>query len=305
MKSQSFKYFLDVIVPPLLVTSGILFNLLIILVYSRHKFTSLPTRNIWRLLSLVHIFCLLQIIKYFTINAFSFDLYLISPFTCKLVAFFSHSGLLASWLEIYITLDRLLTIINSTRFHKQLTRHQLLICLFIFVFYFAFFSHRFIFNEIVFVNATNTTKCSTKPEYEATYGILKWIDTALSAIVPFLIMFTSSIFLIYSIFKARDRLGKMLGDPVVKRRKLKRDIKFSVTLLMMNIVFLVCKAPVIVFLALNQDIISLWFSILDDLYYFSYVVGLFIYLMTNSIFAKEFLSMLKLKHIFCRYKIYK
>jgi len=74
-------------------------------------------------------------------------------------------------------------------------------------------------------------------------------------------------------------------------RTIVRDIKFSMTLVLLNVVFVTFKLPVIIYVSVKADRSSLWFSILDDLYYSCYAVNFFIYLGVNSIFCDEFLEM--------------
>ena len=285
------KFLLDTIIPPFLILIGTLSNILVISVYSQVKFRKLATKNVWRLLSLVDIFCLLQIIKYFLSNTFNYSLYMISPFMCKLIAFLTHFGTVSSWLVVYISSERLTSLVFP-KLNKLIQRNQITIFFIILIFYICFYSQRFIYNGFVYqtLNNSTTTKCSTLKQFIEINKTFKWIDTFISTIIPFILMFISSIFLIYTVFSSRKRLASSKSIP--NKRKLAKDIRFSVTLIALNFVFVSFKLPAIIYLSAGGSRTLVWFSLLDDLYYSCYAVNFFIYLAANSIFRQQFLIMI-------------
>lgn len=293
LPNSNLKYFLDVLVPPLLVTIGIISNILVLLIYSRKRFDNLPTRNIWRLLSLVDIFCLLQITKYFLKNTFQYDVYLVSPLSCKLVAFLTHCGVISSWLHVYLTLERFFSILNP-KVSFSLHRHHIPICLAIMAFYILFYSQRFIYNGLYINSLTNQTVCGTLYNYKRVVIVYKWIDTGVSTVVPFLLMLISSLYLIHSIFSSRRRMSiTMIGCN--RNAKVRRDIKFSASLVFINMMFVLFKSPAIVYLSMGGSRESIWFSFLDDLYYSYYAFNFFFYAMSNSIFNDEYRLMIRMR----------
>lgn len=287
------KFFLDTIIPPCLILIGTISNILVILVYSQPKFQKLPTKNVWRLLSTVDIFCLLQIIKYFLSNTFSYNLYMISPFTCKLIAFLTHSGAISSWLVVYISSERFTSLVFP-KLNKLLRRRQITIFALIFLFYVIFYSQRFIYNGFTYQVSNSSmnasiTKCTTLQEFQSIHIIFKWIDSFISTIIPFILMFLSSVFLIQTVFSSRKRLAT--NKSMLNKRKLVKDIRFSVTLIALNFVFVSFKLPAIVYLSTGEPRNDVWFSFLDDLYYSCYAVNFFVYFLANSIFRAQFLKM--------------
>ncbi len=294
---STFKFILDTIIPPILILTGLINNLLVIAVYSRKKFQKLSTKNVWRLLAFVDIISIFQITKYFTKNSFSYNLYLISAFTCKLVSFLSHIGANSAWLVVYISCQRLCSIISSG-LNKFLHKFQSLICCIIIAANISFYCQRFIYTDLMYKNSTNLTSltCTTRPEYIIHMDIFKWIDTVISTIVPFFLMLICSSLLIYTVFKSRRRMTATNKSNSTKaNRSIARDIKFSMTLILLNFVFVIFKLPVILYITLKGDISSVWFSILDDLYYSCFAINFYIYLGVNSIFCDEFLVMFNIR----------
>jgi hypothetical protein len=164
-----------------------------------------------------------------------------------------------------------------------------------------FYSQRYIYNKVQEIkNSMNESKlnCVIDESYNRAYYIFKWIDLVNSSLLPFFLMFFNSIFLSYCIFRARKRviIGKVTFVAAnTEKRKLKRDIRFTITLISLNIVFIALNFPINI--CLLSDCSNLFFSITDTLYYCTYVVNFFIYFMANSIFRKEFLLMF---HLSCK-----
>ena len=125
---MSFSYFSKIIYPPIVILIGLISNIFVIAVYSRRKFHKLPTKNIWRYISLAEIVSVLQILKHFIHNTFDFNLESVSSFVCKILSYFSHFGVIPAWFLVFLSFDRLASIIY-TRLSKFLRKHQLLILL--------------------------------------------------------------------------------------------------------------------------------------------------------------------------------
>lgn len=300
-----FEFFLNCMIPPVLIIVGTVNNLLLFAVYSRKKFASLPTRNIWRVLAIIDIFCLVQITKYFSLNTFDYNLFNINLFTCKFIGYLTHCGIMSAWLVVYISLERMLSILLP-KANKRLRKFQVLICIGIISFYILFYSQRLVYNGFIYSNSTtddNTTndtittrKCTYLPKYRTESNVFKWIDTTLSTILPFILMFLCSIFLIVTVFNSRRRMASnKSGQKSKNNKKLMRDIKFSITLISLNFVFVAFKLPAIMFLSFGGSTKSVAFYILDDLYYTSYVINFYVFLASNSVFCQEFLAMIHVK----------
>ena len=292
--SWSFKFILDVYVPPLLILVSLVTNILVIQIYKSRKFKKVNARNLWRLLSLIDIVCSLQILKHFVRSAFNYDIMLISAFSCKLFVFLSHTGAVSAWLHVYISMERFCSIVVPYLSKLLQTKSaQTRICLSIFLFNILFYSQHFIYTEIITMNKSdgNLTYsiCYAKPMYKEAVYIFNWLDLLISTVIPFFIMFFCSIVLICSIWRTRKRV--YLNQSPQANRRLKRDMKFSITTVLLDLMFIALNLPISVYILIDGDL-GLVFSVTDDLYYFSYTVNFFIFFAVNSIFRHELLNSL-------------
>lgn len=132
--------------------------------------------------------------------------------------------------------------------------------------------------------------------------IVKIMHIVNTVTLPFTLMLVSTILVIIGIYKSKNRLlrhqyqGKLR---LARRRALQnRDIKFSFTLITLNLIFLVFNLPLAVsyltvFEYNKQDPYrGLTFAVTRGLYYSSFATPFFIYLASNSMFCREFFLML-------------
>ena len=274
---------LQMILPPIIIVVGVLGNILTILVYSRKSFSKLSTKNTWRILATVEIFNVLQLTKHFAKNTFAFNINKVSNFTCKLFVYFSYFNSIPAWLLTYLSIERFLMIRSFHRLHKISIKYQTLIITFCIFWDLVIFSPILI---LYYVDYENKTTCRIIKGYESFDIFFYCFDTFNSTILPFLIMFLCSLFLIQSVFKSRNKLRKK--PTVAANRKLRRDIQFSLTLIVSNLLFFILNFPITIKLLLEPEDSSFSYFLLVDLYYTSYTINFFIYLITNSNFRRAF-----------------
>jgi len=108
------------------------------------------------------------------------------------------------------------------------------------------------------------------------------IDLIYGFAVPFLFMFTFSGLLIFIIFKSRLKILHLSNQH--DRNRLKKDIKFAVSSIFINLFFFILNIVTCVYtnekLSVEYDI-SLW------VYYISFCVNFYILFAFNSIFRKK------------------
>lgn len=285
---------LQIILPPVIMLIGVLGNILTILVYSRKTFRTLSTRNTLRILSLVEIFNVLQMWKHFALNTFNFNIYLVSSVTCKLVIYFSYFNSITAWLLTYISIERLLKI----RFPRQArlaNKHQTLIISSCIIWNLIANSQDMIYNDLVAdSDYNNATSCMVLEQFEHAEAAFLYFDLINSTVLPFLVMLLSTVFLTYTVFKSRKKMARFAST--ISNRKLRRDIQFSMTLALSNLIFFLFNFPVLIYFIVDNTMGDyVLYTVLIDLYYTSYAVNFFIYLMTNSNFRREFFHMVNLK----------
>ena len=99
-----------------------------------------------------------------------------------------------------------------------------------------------------------------------------------------------SILLIKAIFKSRSRIN--LNNTVRENKRLKKDIKFAISLLLMNLLFVILHLPFasVIFLTFydNYDLFNIFYYI----YYISYGINFYIIFFTNSLFRTVFFTIL-------------
>ena len=103
---------------------------------------------------------------------------------------------------------------------------------------------------------------------------------------PFLLMFIFSSLLILAIFQSRNRVMRN----IVEQRNFKQDIRFSVTSLSLNIIFLILNLPLSI---INFDTTFSDFEFILCLYIFfcNYAINFYVILFTNYMVRKELTTM--------------
>lgn len=276
-----FEYFLDKIYPLILVVISILGNSLVIIIYSQKYFKNLASRNIWRLIALIDMFCVLQIFKHIMSNVFDIYIYLITPLLCKLVSFFSHFGTISAWLHAYLTAELVCTITLPTVVKRFRHLYNYIIGA-IFLLNCLFYAQRFFYTDII--RTDNQTYCGDMEKFKEVFQVFLWIDFINSTMLPFLLMILSSFVLIHTIFKSHAKLTKSYSK--VLKRKLLKNIRFSITLVVLNLTFIVLNMPIHLYFLL-EGTSNLWFSFFDDLYYSCYAINFFVLFIVNPVFRRE------------------
>ncbi len=305
MPARHLDFFFKHLLPVPLILAGLATNLFIILTYSRPKFRKTSIRHIWRLLAAIDAFCLLQLLRHYIKYQFGITLEETSPALCKLLIYFSHISAISAHLLVYISIDRMLTILFP-HLIKALKRHQAIILLSIVGFNLSFFSQRLVYQVLVSeANTTNAT-CMKSATYKTAFLVFEWLDLAIASILPFAVMILCTLFLTLSIQQSRSRIITPRCSTAARRR-INKDIKFAVTLVLLDVTFIVTNLPIQVFFlavsAWTSEEFS-WFYLLDSLYYLGFVTNFFIYMLVNSGFRKEFLVMTRLDWVIMKTRKY-
>jgi hypothetical protein len=112
-------------------------------------------------------------------------------------------------------------------------------------------------------------------------------------LLPFFLMLLFSILLIIAIFMSRSTIN--LNNTARQIRQRRKDIKLSISLLFMNLLFVLLNLPVEIYLFLPFYIDT--YTFLVYIFYISYGVNFYILLVTNSLFRKQFYSLFYKKKI--------
>jgi hypothetical protein len=222
---------------------------------------------------------------------------------CRLTKIIAYALTVPSgWILVVVSLDRYLSIAFPTRFRIRKNRlFQLLICIILvlkdFVYYgqlyFSFVKYKT--NITIYDNTTNQTNQTIEQSWtcqEIEPALLSWLDLANSGILPTLLMFICTFFILKCL---HDSKKNIIDHNNQERPKISnRQKKFAITVLSLNIIFLLTNIPVVVWnvfrefqVYIEPNIQNLITSIIFLIYYIQYGSCFFINFTVNSIFKDE------------------
>ena len=299
----------------IVIFSGIFFNSLTILVQSRGSLKGTWLSVYFRVLATNYLINNV-LFALDSVNSPFSKTFLVESIVCKLSEQFNYAFCAtASWILAFISIDRYVTIsfLRKPKCFKKIY-FNLLLFTFIIGWNLAYYSPYFIFSESfmtfsryntdnftieILPNAKyieNLTECSIIG-YD-TSAILAYLDLVNSTLVPFLVML---VFAVLIILKIDDSKKKIYSKSLLKKKnetraklmkkRMRKNIKFSITILILNSIFLAFNLPV------SINLIIPYLSIDYSYTFFQayYSIDFFVYLCTNSGFRHEFLVMLSLQ----------
>lgn len=286
-------FILTAIFPPIIALLGTTGNICIIIIYSRKRFTNDPLRNHYRLFSFVDILCVLQIIKHFLLDQFNINVQSTS-FLCKILAYATYFSSISAWVLAFISIDRMISIVNrpaSTFLRKQSS--GTVACLIIVVLNLMFYSQTMVYFDVQHYRNNNDTfqTCQVLPAYNQLFGIFIYFDLSISSLIPFFFndhMFNYTYRFSNDLFKIR--LSEMKFYSLNEQRRVRKDIRFSLTILIMDIIFIAFHLPICIYFLLETANL-LFFTICDVIYYSAFAVNFFVFFIFNSKFCDEFLAL--------------
>ena len=205
------------------------------------------------------------IFQSFTQFEFNINITSFSNFACKTYWYLNFAlGPISPMLNVYISIERYISVAHSSKKHfllKKQIQYAFIIAVTMYnlILYIPFSIYEYLFES----NQTNQTVCDMDPYLNYIYNI---IDLTNRVIIPFLLMIIFSILIIYSIFSSRRRISSNNSQT---NRSFRRDIRFSLIIILLNISFIVLSLPVtlLVFVAPHSDSV-LYVNIF---YFFNYI----------------------------------
>jgi hypothetical protein len=197
---------------------------------------------------------------------------------------------LSPWCLVYISFEKFFSIkyISKKLMFKK-KKYQIIFLIILGVFNILYrFNILFSFNLLTI---DNSTICYFNNNHnQIIVGNMVLVNIFL---LPFFLMLLFSILLIISIFKSRSTIN--LNNTSREIRQRRKDIKVSISLLFMNLLFLLLNLPIEIYQFLPFD--SDAFTIVSYIYYISYGVNFYILFATNSLFRKNILVYKKTERI--------
>jgi hypothetical protein len=297
-----FEYFILNIFPPFLLIIGMIGNSLgfIVLTSKTNKLSKLSVRNLMRFIAILDTLYLFQIIADYLTNSYNLDIRLISRYWCKLFVYFNYCICpISSWLIVFVSVERMASI-TSPRLAKIFNKHkfQFRLCLFIIIFNLIYYAPFVLFNDLITVednsNNTNNVVCTYVNDIYS--EALPLMDLFNSALIPFIILTLTSINTIYNILKPRGKFSNNQSDNqnnsnnTNRNEKFKKDIKFAITLIILNIIYLFFNLPICI--TNYIDTTDFIYILTLYIFYAHFATNFWIFFIFNSLFRNELIYLL-------------
>ena len=301
-----FQFFLRYLFAPIILLNTLFGSTIGLLIFSKKKLNKMGPIQIYKFLLSIEYLDVL-VLKQYLQYAFDFDFTTYSTFICR--AYWYVSYVYAStlpYLLVYISIERYVAVtFPSKRFLLRKQPIQIVYFAVLISYEAVFYLPTLIYwnvSEKSLRNETNVTDMmvySCGPVDRNAYNILSWIDLGNRVIVPFFLMIVCTLMLIGKIFQSRIKF--ISNRRLAENKTFRRDIGFSTTSILINVIFLVLTLPVSVWVFVpefsgsqNEDV---WILV-QYLIYTCYSSDFIIILVTNSLFRSEFFSLFK-KLIVC------
>jgi hypothetical protein len=297
-------------------TIGTVANMLAYVVFSRRRFVNYSFAFYSKVRVCVDIGVLLHSFRHFAAFVLDINIDLKARLICQLTEYSAYIfGSMSVWLLALIAFDRLITIVfpNRLAFLKKRcaqTAFVLALTVYSSLMYLPMplntVLRRPSLPESTKSNLTKTTaKSPGESEYHcsiedvATSKLVYWIDLVNLMTVTFgLNNILTAVIIIY-IYRSRKKFKAFKENR--EKRATKKDRKFAINSIVLNVKCLVCKMPLLVIMLVNSystlssDTVEMLFTIGVTIFTIDNSSAFFINLMVNSIFYDEFLTMIGLR----------
>lgn len=289
--------FVKIVFPLATLILGLFGNITGLLVIKKKSLKNIGPRSTYVYLFLMDIFYLIQILVPFLQYGFKIDVQTISDLVCRLFNFSNYSlDTQSAMMLAYISFERLISIKYSSKvsiLRKEKT--QLIYFLAIFIYNLVFYSPIIFFYSLQSY-ADNSSNINYFCDFTSSNSqlILSNMDLVNRVVIPFFLMTLFTIILIDFIFQSRKRIIKNYSSK--QNKTFQKDIKFAVTSIVLNIVYVLFNLPVSIVIFVPNYYLYITYHLFLFLFYSSYAVNFYIILLTNSLVRNEFLIMLGLRN---------
>ena len=295
IKILNFSYCLIIII-------GLAGNTISFIIFSCKKFQRTIFSTYFRFLSvfdsIYFIFIIIKMLIYVEVN-----LYDLSSFSCKIIFYLNTIATsLSIWTMVIISFDRMFSIVCPNRFQfRKRSKFQFVAIAGIIIYNSVYNCHVLFltYHTMSYKNQTRTILTNQTAELKCEIDkIQTYFELANATIVPFLLMMITTIIMLIKLFRSRRRRSQQLNtnhqsSPSTKRK----DVKFAIITISLNLIFLTFNLPLIVSsLLLNylNDIEHLILDLFLFLFQCNYSSLFYVNLIVNSLFRKQFFNLIKL-----------
>ena len=292
------------LVTPLLMLLTLFGSTAGLIVFSRPKLQKIGPRNIYRFMFAFEYFNVIIIIDY--VNNFDINLLRLSSFICQFVwLLYSIYMPIPAMLLVYISIERYVSIAYPARRLFLRKKHiQMIYFLVLIIFNICLYLFLFFYADIQEIANSNSTESSNKIKFgircvisnqNALWAFI-YIDFINRVVVPFLLMTLMAIMLIRQIYLSRKKF--ISSKSASKQRTFNRDVKFSLSITSINLVYLVfslfySSGYFFGFFFSNYNL----YFFFEYITFFCYSLDFYVILATNSLVRKEVCSMLRKNHL--------
>lgn len=296
---------------------GLIGNWLSFKVFSRQTFTKSSIAFYCKCLSLFNSFTLIQLTIDLCILITGIDL-IYTKFGCRLSYFVGASlSPIPNWILVYFSLDQMLAVCRmKLKFEVIIRKRQFQIGLIVL----TLLSHLILYSPVpIFMSSQNVTyvtqnvtveKCDINSPTTRIYSVVYLVE---ANFMPFLLMIVTTSVILKCLCDSRRKLMtgmlkkkssellesslmvSMAPKNLARDARKKRELKFGINSVVLNVVFVLLTSPVIVNLIFphkNHHIDERVQAICLIFFYLNYALNFCTHLCVNSIFRNEFVAMI-------------
>ena len=280
------------IYPKILIPIGLICNILNIVLFTTRKLSKVSISIFIKILAINDIFNLLNLSFWLFDGPYHQNLSDKNAIMCKVVGFISFIFLgINAWILVLISFDRLIMILFPIKPKVFMYKYfNFMVCLIIYLYNcLLFLPSIFFFDLIELPDSFISNKTLCLPLHSIYGKIIAKFELFSSVILPFLSMFFISVLIIVSLKKSKNKVNNGFESRTKRRHK---DLKFSVTILSINFVFLLLTLPMAIGYALENNLIINFGNLFVTIFF---SLNFFIHMLTNSIVREEILLLFRIK----------
>ena len=274
---------------PLIICSTLLGSTIGILVFARPNMKKIGPANIYKFLFAIEYLNLIILIDYLPDN-FEIKLLDLSTSTCKIfsIVFFVYMQI-PPMLLVYISIERFVSIAYPSK-RLFLRRNNIQLIYFLGLIFYNCFLYLFMLfytNLITKIDApSNRTYIICDFENQIAYSYFYFIDLTNRVVIPFILMAIMTTLLIRQIYLSRKKFSTKQSD---RKRSFNRDVRLSVSIASLNLVYLCFCLPFSIYSFFFEYILvyqKIYF-LLEYVNFFYYASDFYLVLATNFLVRKE------------------
>ncbi len=278
------NYFVFYIEAPLVLTLGLIGNLTGLVMLSVKKDNEIKPKEMFFSLFLFDTLMLISILIYYLKLGFAIDLLIHTSLICKAAMYVLYSlASVSSMILVYILIERLLSVkfpVESNMLRMKLVQFTYLLIMIVFNFIY-YLPVPFNYDIVKYKNITGCFFINSDKKI-----MISNLTITHKLLLPSGLMVIFSTLLIYSIFKSKSRVLTLYS-----RREIEifnNDVHLSIMSFVCNCIFIGLNLPFAIVLYFFKDYSDFLFLFTLNLFYLSYGVNFYLFLIFNSMFRNKF-----------------